>query len=39
MELCMDPDRLLATPVDQFTDLFAAESPEGSSVESPESRV
>jgi 2-methylcitrate dehydratase len=27
MELCMDPERLLATPVDQFTNLFAAESP------------
>jgi 2-methylcitrate dehydratase len=24
MDLCMDPDRLLATPVDKFTDLFAA---------------
>jgi 2-methylcitrate dehydratase len=27
IELCMDPDRLLATPVDQFTDLFVAEPP------------
>ncbi len=24
IELCMDPDRLLATPVDQFTDMFVA---------------
>jgi 2-methylcitrate dehydratase len=27
LEVCMDPDRLLATPVDNFTDLFVAESP------------
>ncbi|HEX2229683.1 MAG TPA: 2-methylcitrate dehydratase, partial [Candidatus Binatia bacterium] len=27
LELCMDPDRLLATPVNEFTDMFAAESP------------
>lgn len=27
MELCTDPDRLLATAVDKFTDLFVAESP------------
>jgi 2-methylcitrate dehydratase len=27
LDLCMDPDRLLATPVDQFTDMFVAESP------------
>jgi 2-methylcitrate dehydratase len=27
LSLCMDPDRLLATPVDEFTDLFVAESP------------
>ena len=24
LELCMDPDRLLATPVDKFTDMFVA---------------
>ena len=24
LELCMNPDRLLATPVDKFTDMFAA---------------
>ena len=27
LELCMDPDRLLATPVDKFADLFVATSP------------
>ena len=27
MELCMNPDRLLATPVDSFTDQFAGKSP------------
>ncbi len=27
LELCMDPDRLLAMPVDKFTDLFEAKSP------------
>jgi 2-methylcitrate dehydratase len=27
LEVCMDPDRLLATPVDKFTDLFEAPSP------------
>jgi 2-methylcitrate dehydratase len=26
MDVCMDPDGLLATPIDQFTDLFAAKS-------------
>jgi 2-methylcitrate dehydratase len=24
LELCMDPDRLLVTPVDKFTDMFVA---------------
>jgi 2-methylcitrate dehydratase len=27
MDLCMDPERLLTTPVDSFTDLFAPECP------------
>jgi 2-methylcitrate dehydratase len=27
MELCMDPERLVATPVDHFTDLFVAPLP------------
>jgi 2-methylcitrate dehydratase len=27
LDLCMDPDRLLATPVDEFTELFASDAP------------